>query len=58
MFLKSGQPLSPCVEIDGHVLADVSGAEVEAYLLAQQLVQPTDRAAEVPIDQPCADAMP
>jgi glutaredoxin len=58
MVQKSGQPLSPCVEINGHVLADVSGSEVEAYLLAQGLVQPTDRPADVSTDQPCADAMP
>ena len=58
MVQKSGQPLSPCVEINGHMLADVSGSEVEAYLLAQALVQPTDRPMETPIDQPCADMMP
>lgn len=28
MIKKSGQPLSPCVEIDGTMLADVSGEEV------------------------------
>ena len=55
---KSGQPLSPCVEVNGHMLADVSGSEVEAYLVAQRLVQPTDRPLDVPIDQPCANAMP
>ena len=58
MTEKSGQPLSPCVEVNSHMLADVSGSEVEAYLVAQGLVQPTDRPLEVPIDQPCADAMP
>ena len=58
MVQKSGQPLSPCVEINGHMLADVSGSEVEAYLLAQGLVQPTDRPLTVPTDQPCADVMP
>ncbi len=58
MNQKSGQPLSPCVEVNGHMLADVSGSEVEAYLLAQNLVEPTDRPLEVPINQPCADAMP
>ena len=58
MNQKSGQPLSPCVEINGHMLADVSGAEVETYMLAQGLVEPTDRPLEVPINQPCADAMP
>jgi glutaredoxin-related protein len=55
---KSSQPLSPCVEINGHMLADVSGSEVEAYLLAQGLVQPTDRKVDVPTDQPCENAMP
>src|SRR5207249_761780 len=33
METKSGQPLSPCVEINGHMLADVSGEEVESYLI-------------------------
>ncbi len=58
MVERSGQPLSPCVEVNGRMLADVSGAELEEYLLAQALVQPTDRALEVPTDQPCADTMP
>ena len=35
-----------------------NGKTTVAYLLAQALVQPTDRAAEVPTDQPCADTMP
>jgi glutaredoxin-related protein len=55
---KSGQPLSPCVEVNGHMLADVSGSEVEAYLVAQRLVEPSDRPLDVPIDEPCANAMP
>ena len=33
MVMKTGQPLSPCVEIDGEMLADVGGEEVEDYLL-------------------------
>ncbi len=53
MVAKSGQSLSPVVEINGHILADVSGEEVEAYLLAQGLVQPNDRVPEVPLGQPC-----
>lgn len=55
MIRKSGQMLSPCVEIDGVMLADVSGEEVEAYLLAEGLVEPTNRPAEAPINQGCAD---
>ena len=39
MVMKSGQPLQPCVEVDGHMLADVNGDEVEAYLLQSGLVQ-------------------
>jgi monothiol glutaredoxin len=39
MVRKSGQPLSPCVEINGEMLADVSGPEVEEYLLEKGLVK-------------------
>jgi glutaredoxin len=58
MIEKSGQMLSPCVEVNGRMLADVSGQEVEAYLLAQGLVQPTDRQADAPVNQPCATELP
>ena len=53
MVQKSGQRLSPCVEIDGHMLADVSGDEVEAYLLNAGLVQPTVVVADAPTDRAC-----
>ena len=53
MEAKSGQPLSPCVEINGHMLADVSGEEVERYLIEQKVVQPSDAATEVPTNAPC-----
>jgi monothiol glutaredoxin len=56
MVQKSGQPLSPCVEIDGKMLADISGEEVEQYMLANKLVQPTDVAAEAPTNASCTDA--
>jgi len=56
MVRKSGQPLSPCVEIDGIMLADVSGEEVENYLLANNLVKPNDVRAEEPVNAGCADA--
>lgn len=58
MIEKSGQMLSPCVEVNGHMLADVSGEEVEAWLLARQLVQPNQREAEAPLNQPCANEVP
>src|SRR5207247_2560847 len=44
MIEKSGQMLSPCVEVNGRMLADISGEEVETYLLANGVVQPTERA--------------
>jgi monothiol glutaredoxin len=58
MIEKSGQMLSPCVEVNGHMLADVSGDEVEAYLLANSLVQTTERQADAPTNQPCAHEAP
>lgn len=53
MVEKSGQMLSPCVEVNGHMLADVSGEEVEAYLFMAGLVQPTAAAADAPTNQAC-----
>jgi glutaredoxin len=58
MIEKSGQMLSPCVEVDGHMLADISGDEVETYLLAKGLVHQNDREADAPTNQPCAHEMP
>lgn len=55
MVQRSGQSLSPCVDIDGVMLADVSGEEVENYLLAKELVQPNENKTEVPINKPCSD---
>ena len=55
MVCKSGQPLSPCVEIDGIMLADVSGEEVENYLLANDLVKPSDAQTDEPTNAGCAD---
>jgi monothiol glutaredoxin len=55
MVQKSGQPLSPCVEIDGVMLADVSGEEVENYLLSNDLVKANAAAADVPTNAGCSD---
>lgn len=55
MVRKSGQPLSPCVEIDGIMLADISGEEVENYMLANNLVKPTDADAGVSTNAGCSD---
>ena len=58
MIEKSGQMLSPCVEVNGHMLADISGDEVETFLLSKGLVQQNDRPADAPTNQPCAHEMP
>jgi|TARA_B100000959_G_scaffold265508_1_gene307070 monothiol glutaredoxin len=58
MIERSGQMLQPCVEINGHMLADVSGDEVEAWMLANNIAQPTAAEADAPTDQPCAEEMP
>jgi glutaredoxin len=55
MVEKSGQPLSPCVVVDGVMLADVSGEEVENYLLANGLVSASDEMPAVPLNAPCSD---
>ena len=55
METKSGQPLSPCVVINGHILADVSGDEVEHYLVENKLVEPSDAATDVPTNAACAN---
>lgn len=58
MIEKSGQMLSPCVEIDGQMLPDISGEEVEAFMLSKGIVQPSDVEPEAPINQACAHEMP
>ena len=54
MVEKSGQMLSPCVEINGHMLPDISGDEVEAWMLANQIVTPNDIMPEAPTNQSCS----
>jgi len=53
MEQKSGQPLSPCVEINGKMLADISGEEVEHYLIENHLVEASGSDAGVPLNAPC-----
>ena len=40
------------------MLADVSGEEVEAWMLANKIVTPNDREADAPTNQPCAHEPP
>ena len=53
MVEKSGQTLSPCVEINGEILADVSGEEVEEYLVENNFIKKKENQTEVPTDSAC-----
>jgi monothiol glutaredoxin len=55
MEQKSGQPLSPCVEVNGRMLPDISGEELESYLLQNRLVGATNATTNVPLNAPCTD---
>ena len=56
MEQKSGQPLSPCVEVNGVMVADISGEELEQYLLQKGLVGSTEQTTNVPLNAACSDA--
>lgn len=51
----SGQPLSPCVVVNGVMLADISGEELESYLLSNSLVGESSKATDVPLNSACFD---
>ena len=55
MEQKSGQPLSPCVIVDGEMLADVSGEEVEQWMIKNGYLEASDAAPDAPIDSACTD---
>ncbi|MYE88260.1 glutaredoxin [Candidatus Poribacteria bacterium] len=55
MVEKSGQPLQPTIEINDEIIADVSGDEVEAYLIAKGYVQQSDADTGVATDAACED---
>lgn len=50
----SGQPLSPCVIVNGVMLPDISGEELESYMLQNGLVGETDRTTDVPLNSSCS----
>src|SRR6059058_1012969 len=54
METKSGQPLSPCVELNGEMLPDISGEELEKYLVEHKMVEASGTEAGVPLNAPCA----
>ena len=55
MEQKSGQPLSPCVEVNDTMLADISGEEVEKWMIENNLLVSSDAAPDAPINSSCTD---
>lgn len=55
MEQKSGQSLSPCVMVNGTMLPDVSGEEVEAWMIENKVVGASSHEADAPIDSACTD---
>lgn len=55
MVVKSGQPLQPTLEIDGKIIADVSGDEVESWLVKNGYVGKSEASAGVPTNASCQD---
>jgi glutaredoxin len=51
----SGQPLSPCVIVNDEMLVDVSGEELEEYLLEKGVVASSDKRTDVPLNAPCTE---
>jgi monothiol glutaredoxin len=56
MEQKSGQSLQPTLEVNGTMLCDISGEELEAYLVQNNLTQPSDAPTNVPLNSACTDA--
>lgn len=55
MEQRSGQSLSPCVEIDGTMLPDISGEEVEQWMIANGYLEKSDTEADAPTNSACSD---
>lgn len=55
MEQKSGQPLSPCVEINGTMIPDISGEEVERWMIDNGVIKSSDAEADAPLNSACSD---
>jgi monothiol glutaredoxin len=55
MVQKSGQPLQPTLDIGGLIVADVSGEELEAWLIKEGVVSSNAAPVDVPINSACTD---
>ena len=55
MVRLTGQRLQPSLRIGDAVLADISGEELEEWLLDSGIVEPATDESGVPLDRGCAD---
>ncbi len=53
MEQRSGQRLSPCLVVNEHMLPDVSGEELENWLVANDLISRSEAPVAVPINSSC-----
>ena len=56
MEQKSGQDKQPTLEVNGTMLPDVSGEELEAWMLQNNIVTASEAPVNVPLNSPCTDA--
>jgi len=55
MEQKSGQPLSPCIEVNDTMLPDISGEEFETWMVENGLLEKSDAEADAPTNASCSD---
>ncbi|MDA1193348.1 MAG: glutaredoxin [Candidatus Poribacteria bacterium] len=55
MVRLTGQRFQPCVLVGESLLADVSGEELEEWLIENKVVEPIEEGSETPLDRGCAD---
>lgn len=55
MVNKSGQTLQPTLDVGGQIVADVSGDELEAWLIRNGVVTPNTAPVPVPTNSACTD---
>jgi monothiol glutaredoxin len=56
MEQKSGQDKQPTLEVNGTMLPDISGEELEAWLIQNGLTQKNDAPVAVPLNSACTDS--